>query len=581
MARMYPPEPGRDTESKAEIRYFGIIERELSDEWIALHSVGLSIHPGKPWAEIDFVLIGPTGIYCLEIKGGRVELKDGIWHFTDRDGNVAVRSEGPFEQVGPAAASLYNYLIKNKPRFAGVPVGYGVVTPDIMWKITGPSYESGVIYDERDKQRPFRVYVERMSAYWHARLQQQRGRLADVLRDRDRAEVLHMLRGDFDLRPSLKSRIDYAKEELITLTEEQYLILDSLSDNERILISGGAGTGKTLLAVEEARRQARRGRKVLLLCFNTNLCHFLSKTVTDVPGIRAINLHRLMYSVIRESGLADQLRGVCEEDLYEVFYPDLCLEGLPSSTEYEAYDSLVIDEGQDMLRRNYVEVLDSLLKGGIVTGCWTVFVDPFQNLYGGLTSDGLDMLNRGNPARFSLSINCRNTAPVAVAAQMLSGLNWAKTQKTEGPDVEFYWYRDFSDQRRQLKTCLNRILGSRISPGNIVILSKYSMGKSAVLDVMEGITCQIAELGKAGHPGSKVITFSTIGSFKGLEADCVLLVDVDDLSSDLSRLLLYEACSRANAFLAVFVKDELKDEYERLAFDFGRRLRSIQSDEEG
>ena len=577
---MYPPEPRTSTTSRAEIRYFGIIRRELSDEWIALHSLGLSVHPAKPWAEIDFVLIGPTGIYCLEIKGGRVELKDGIWRFIDGDGNVAVRSEGPFEQVGPAAASLYNHLINNNARFAGIRVGYGVVTPDIVWKITGPAYESDVVYDERDRQRSFRQYVERISAYWHDRLQSQKGKPPRDLSDRDRAEVLHMLRGDFDLRPSLRTRIDYAKEELLALTEEQYLILDSLSDNQRVLISGGAGTGKTLLAVEEARRQAGLGRRVLLLCFNSNLANFLSRIVTDVPGVRTVNLHRLMHAVIKEAGLTDQLSGVCDEDLYEVFYPDLCLEGLPSSKEYEAYDSLIIDEGQDILRGNYIEVLDSLLKGGIEKGNWAVFLDPFQNLYGGLTSDGIGMLNKGNPARFNLSINCRNTAPVAITTQMLSGINWAKTQKTSGPDVEFYWYRDFNDQRGQLKDCLNRVLSNRISPGSIVILSRYRMGKSAVCDEVTGIPYRIAELMNADHPDSKAITFSTIGSFKGLEADCVILLDVDDLTADLSRLLLYEACSRAIAFLAVFVKDQLQSEYEKLAFDFGRRLRRIESYEE-
>jgi hypothetical protein len=83
MARMVPEHPA-ETASGAEHAVFARIRDELSSEWIALHSVGLTIHEAKPWAEIDFVLIGPPGVFCLEVKGGIIEREAGVWYTMSR-----------------------------------------------------------------------------------------------------------------------------------------------------------------------------------------------------------------------------------------------------------------------------------------------------------------------------------------------------------------------------------------------------------------------------------------------------------------------------------------------------------------
>ena len=84
---------------------------KLSREWVTLHSLGLSTHERKPWAEIDFVLAGPAGLFCLEVKGGRIARTDGMWSFTNKAGRTDEKREGPFEQVGSAAAALYKYIL--------------------------------------------------------------------------------------------------------------------------------------------------------------------------------------------------------------------------------------------------------------------------------------------------------------------------------------------------------------------------------------------------------------------------------------------------------------------------------------
>ena len=80
--------------------------------------------------------------------------------------------------------------------------------------------------------------------------------------------IRSFLRPEFYRVAAMSVRIEHAEEKLLSLTGEQYDRLDELEDNPRCLFEGAAGTGRTLLAVEFARRRARAGDRVLFVCFN-------------------------------------------------------------------------------------------------------------------------------------------------------------------------------------------------------------------------------------------------------------------------------------------------------------------------
>src|SRR2546423_299278 len=67
----------------------------------------------------------------------------------------------------------------------------------------------------------------------------------------------------------------------IQLDREQILVLDSLLENRRVLVSGGASTGKTIIAREAAMRFGAGGGKVLLLCFTDALAVWLRSQVAS------------------------------------------------------------------------------------------------------------------------------------------------------------------------------------------------------------------------------------------------------------------------------------------------------------
>ncbi|MHC1767923.1 MAG: NERD domain-containing protein [Verrucomicrobiia bacterium] len=520
-------------------------------------------HRTKPWAEIDFVVVGPPGVFCLEVKGGRIARKDGRYYYTDRHGNTQSRKRGPFEQVAPAAAALRQYLVAKLPRTRNTAVGYGVLTPDIHFDITGPDIEPKVIYDNRDGARRFAAYMRRLADYWHERLEGQSGRPLESLSPSHTQAIFDELRADFDLRPSLRTRVGLVKDELLSLTKEQYRILDALQDNERALVRGGAGTGKTLLAIEEALRQAATGRRVFLCCFNKNLAVFLRNAVRSTP-IDVCHLHSFMASAVQEAGLAGRLPPAEEDDLFTVFYPELCAEALLALDRFQTYDALIIDEGQDLLRQNYLEVFDALLKNGLDAGQWRIFLDPHQDVFGSLSSKGMQRLQQAHPAHFRLPLNCRNTKPIAVATRIISGIMAEETLKASGPEVEHVWFSSEAQQPRAIANCINRLLSDGIKPEEIAILSPYNLQNTCLANGLPGVTCPVTQFPTGTPPTPGHIQFATISSFKGLESDTVLLIDIYDLDLPESHLTLYVGATRPRAYLAVFLPESLRDSYAEL-----------------
>lgn len=570
MARMFPPEPRDDTESNAEREVFRRIRAQVPNDWIALHSLGLGHQRDKPWTEIDFVLIGPPGVVCLEVKGGRIRREEGRWQFIDKNGRVTVKGQGPFEQVGSASAALRAYLAKRLPRLSGTAVGYGVATPDIDFSVVGPDIVSEVVYDASDFAAPFSDYLKRIANYWCERLERQKGSPPRGLAEADREELLKELRGDFDLRPTIRSRIAHTNDELLRLTKQQYQALDTLRDSPRVLVRGGAGTGKTLLAVEEARRRAAEGARVFLCCFNKQLGAQLRAATRDMSGIHASHLHGFMASTVGEAGLHSRIAGIVGEELYQRAYPAETLEALDCLGRIGSYDMLIVDEAQDLLAHEFLDVFDFLIAGQMENGSWKLFYDPYQDIFRGTRPGALDKVLSYRPAQCRLSLNCRNTKAIALTTRILTRIACHETLEAEGPDVEWIWYRDSAHQRREVTKRVKQLLGEGIPADSIVVLSHHRRENGPFAGgESHGLRLRDVESSTL-EPGS--IGFATIQAFKGLEADVIVLTDTDNLGTREAEFGIYVGATRARALLILCMPEHLKAEYATRAEEFGRGL---------
>src|SRR5260221_13781243 len=107
MARMIPSTIHPMVKSGAERRLYELLrDAPGTEDWVCLHSLGLARHASKRRGEIDFLLLTRLGIFVLEVKGGRVARRDGLWIHTDRFGQETSRHESPFDQASSAMFSL-------------------------------------------------------------------------------------------------------------------------------------------------------------------------------------------------------------------------------------------------------------------------------------------------------------------------------------------------------------------------------------------------------------------------------------------------------------------------------------------
>lgn len=433
----------------------------------------------------------------------------------------------------------------------------------------GPDIELGVLYDSTDSEYSVKVYLERLVEYWHERLKRGNHALAP---DECRS-IVNTLRGDFDFRQPLARVAEDVCTELLSLTTEQYKALDTMEENPRCVIKGGAGTGKTLLAAEEARRTAKENTRVLLCCFSRNLSNFLKSGVQN-DRIHIDSLHRLMYEYISSANLISSLPDAEENYLHEVGYPQACIEALTRLHTFQPFDAVIVDEAQDLMLDPYLDVLDLLLKDGLERGTWRFFLDPKQNVFKGIQQGIHERIKRCHPAVATLHINCRNTRPIAVNTALLCGLPPDNVARATGPEVEMYWFRDRSHQHRMVSKFVGRLLSDGVLPEQIIILSPYPLAASTV---SHGLDCphSIADLSDTGMPAAGCVGFSTISAFKGLEADFVAVVDINHLISPEMTSFIYVATSRARVLLGVFIDEQSRSDFDQRSREFGERMAAV------
>jgi hypothetical protein len=574
---MCPPVISAEVRSGAERRLFDQLRDGLPNTWTVLHSLGVMGHRTKAWAEIDFVLIGPSGVYCLEVKGGRVSRQDGVWTFTDRFGRQNTKREGPFEQVGTASAVLRRTLAERFPWAREVAVGFGVAMPDIRFEASGVDMDKEIVYDATDMERPIKTYLERLEGHWRRRITEQRGRSPSELTPQQLVLCVDAIRPDFDLRVSLRAAIGVAKNELLRLTEEQFRVLDGLIDNPRMIVRGGAGTGKTLLAVEEAKRAAAQGSRVLYCCFNKGLAEYVRRVLSGAPQIVVETIHGFMGTTVRRAGMEGRIQSGPAGDLYETTLPNLATEAL-LNFDGPPFDVLICDEGQDVLRPAYLDVFDCALSGGLRSGTWRLFLDPLQDIFEASDQSQVQRLRELGAAQYRLTVNCRNTEPIAVGTGLLAGMAATEVMKVAGPEVEYVWYESDPQLRKSLANSINRVLSERVDSRDMVILSPRRFDRSAIHDGLERLGARVVN-DTVPRPGE--LRFMTIHSFKGLESDVVFLVDIDDLEGPAARSAVYVGASRARAILSVFLSNSCKPSFLSHAEDYGATIAKVQPSTDG
>jgi muconolactone delta-isomerase len=384
--------------------------------------------------------------------------------------------------------------------------------------------------------------------------------------------MIDTLRPDFDRIVARGTIVSDSERRLLRLTEEQYHVLDILCGNPRCLFEGAAGTGKTLLALEFARRCARSGSRVLLICFNRLLGDWFGREIQATSTgleVTAGRFYKCLRSVIVSSPIADEFKIAEQEsdnsDLFGTVYPLYGHIALEASSN--RFDVVVMDEAQDLVRREVLDILDVWVKGGLRDGRWAFFGDfhrqaIFRN---DRAEDLYQLINAkcGFYAHADLMQNCRNTRRIAEETALLSGFQAPPylMGQVDGAPVDYLNYTDIESQRSALERVLSRFATEPgISPDDVMILSRHRFEQSVAGQIANSNLFRVQSVDQLSSPDARIPTFrfATAQAFKGMESKIVVLCDVDRIDGDDDRSLLYVAMSRARSLLTVLLHDRTK-----------------------
>lgn len=514
--------------NSAEADIYALILEQLSDDWVVIPGIELRLDDSFAQRELDLLLLHRTqGLILVEVKGFPITIRDGRFYYTE-SGEVIERD--PLRQVEAQRQFLAEYFrdvdehIFDKIRIA-------IATPHTV-SVNGnlpPLFRVEQILDSAKLQI---VQDSILDLCWSTHNVAPTEEIYKTIIQRLCPTA------EFDSSIAGIRAIARAKLEQRLITETQ--VLESLDINNRVLVTGGPGSGKTRLAVSWARRSSSRDERVLLTCYNDPLADVLEIELQEqFPDIHVHSFLRFIESSIglpvkvSESGesLQDYWDGVLSEFQQQV-------HNLPFR-----YDTIIIDEAQDF-ESGWIDLAVQILDP---SGPGRVFMvgDPNQNIRG---TRFRDMSEDPLWSRASLIHNNRNSAAISRLlhrAFPLPGASLPRRDPFEN-EINFLEIADLSEACRELDAIDLPLLAEQ---GTSLVLAidrstrdnlRKQFGFVPWEDRSQGIICE------------------TVSRLKGLDATSVVLVAFGDpKNDDHLKSLLYTGISRALDNLFILASQEV------------------------
>ena len=509
MAKMWPKEVPlwvvANERRSAEIKVFRKLQEELNDEWEVFYSRpwwGISHNGEEVDGEADFILVNPDrGLLFIEVKGGQIEYDPSKeqWSTTDRFGG-RYKIKNPVEQAKTCRYRFFERL-KSNPSWPSqrIKLRYGVIftdtkEPNSSTKTIG-SYERDLFCHEKEFELALSHWIDH--------------RLRDIP---DSREVGPGKLGVEIARTLLASPITLSvtfnrssqaniREMSDLLTGAQLHVILNVWDEQRCLINGGAGTGKTTISCELAIRKAKTSSKVVWLCKSIALGKKVAQILSSYKNI----------TVLVHSGRVE---------------------------EVHEFDCLIIDEAQDLPDEFWRKINDTVTVKQQVF----IFSDSNQSLY----RRPSDLATQIKAKEYVLRLNLRNTDQIA---RVTNGLYEGPLIHSSGVLGKFPEAFEAISERDRVTKVIE--LSRRLVMDELV-----KMHDIAVLCEDEDIARQIRlDLAKNRMPSSlakdagNAFIVDTVANFKGLESAFVLLVL--GKSSARNQEYSYVGISRARTHLFI------------------------------
>lgn len=477
----------RTAQSDAERKLARLLQALPSAEAVAFYSVKLRTAPGKQMAEADFVILWKGVAIIAEVKGGGVKKFEGVWYTIDRNGDNHKLKSSPIDQARDAMFALRDIL--KEDGLGWFPSEAIAVTPDIDhpptdvgWKATHWLAKESMTVD---------ALSTALDAVARSAPDAPRG--APTARVDELREDLF---GEFSRLPVIDAQRGAVIDEQNIATAEQARVLAGLAKNQRIVVLGGAGTGKSVVLAEAAKQEAAAGRSVLVT--------FRS------PGLRK-------FFEPRFAGRAIEVRE------FDSIGPD------------SRFDVLLVDEAQDLMYADAMDVLDRVVAGGRERGRWRMFLDQNNQAHvdGRFDEDVFEIV-RTEGVEYDLSKNVRNTRAIVHMVQEYLGADVGDPGIVNGERIQWETVPE-GESRAQAIRVAKSFKKDGVKAVDIwVIPASAAESLDEVVDGIRVLSPRVA---------------------KGLEAEHVIVCELPTEYTDSALAALYVAVTRARVSLHIVYTD--------------------------
>ena len=508
---------------KSELRVCKSFLQGLDDSWIVIPTVPVLVE-GKD-CEIDVVLVSPTrGVILVEVKGGVITIDKGTWI---QNGRQLIKS--PTSQVTKAKYNLIQRLRSAGIDLNGLFMCHAVALPDVGSVPAaglGPDAPAEIVFAKPQLEFPTAA-VNRLLRD-HGPIPPERIK-----------KLLAALRPDIALDGNEGQVLQWAGKQLDNETRVHLTNVSGLDKNHRVLVTGGAGTGKTMLVLEWAKRSVARGERTAVVCFNKPIADQLQRALVDTEAMVG-TYHDIAVRLLEPQGFRV---GAAPTPEYWLNVPTDALE-FHAAAIGTPFDTIIVDEGQDMYPHWFAS-LERLLDPRGPRNLLVV-ADPAQAIYVKPWSPPADMME------LPMVFNLRNCSAIAKLVQRLGG----PTPLPSAPYGDAVVHRFAGGNKEVRKRVRDEVQSLSQTYGipysQIAVLTTHRNTRDALVDdPIEG--CPLV---RWADRSEDTVLCETVHRTKGIERTAVILVD---MSGEPDKVLLYVGISRAVSVLRLVGTKALAD----------------------